>query len=107
MDESYKVYVKADENNNITRINSSAFLADTAGWIEIDEGIGDRYHHAQNHYLENPITDEHGRYNYLYVDGEIVEIAEADKPSIPPPEPTAGERIEALEAALLEVVLGG
>ena len=106
MDNNYKVYIKVDENNNITAVNSSAFLPDTTGYIEIDEGVGDKYHHAQNHYLDKPVTDEYGRYNYKWMD-EVVEIKEADKPSIPAPEPTAMERIEALEAALLEVVLGG
>ena len=47
MDEKYIVYVRADEAERIVEINSSAFLADTAGWTAIDEGYGDKYHHAQ------------------------------------------------------------
>lgn len=105
--DNYKVYIKADENNNITEINSSAFLSDITGYIEIDEGIGDKYHHAQNYYLEKFLIDDYGRYNYQYVDGEVVEIAETDKLPIPTPEPTQGERLEVLEAAMLEVILGG
>lgn len=38
MDEKYIVYVRADEAERIVEINSSAFLADTAGWTAIDEG---------------------------------------------------------------------
>lgn len=88
MDETYyKVYIKTGDDNNIVEINSSAFLSDTKGFIEIDEGTGDKYHHAQNHYLDKPIMDEYGRYNYQYIDGEVVEIAETEKPSIPIPEP--------------------
>lgn len=40
---THKVYAKTDKNGVITAINSSAFLTDTTGWTEIDEGEGDRY----------------------------------------------------------------
>ena len=42
-DSKYKVYIKTDNGNVITAINSSAFLSDTSSWTEIDEGEGDRY----------------------------------------------------------------
>lgn len=107
MDENYIVYAKTDTENNIIAINSSAFLQDTTGYIQIDEGMGDKCHHAQANYFEKGLFDEFGRCNYKYIDGEVVEIPEADKPPIPLPMPSQEERIEALEAALLEVVLGG
>ena len=44
--------------------------------------------------------------NYKLVDGALVELQELEKIT-PMPEPTDKERIEALEEALLEVVLGG
>ena len=44
--------------------------------------------------------------NYKFIGGILIELPEEEKPLILP-EPTAEERIEALEAALLEVVLGG
>ena len=69
---SYKVYVKTNDDGIITAVNSSAFLSDTTGWTEIDEGTGDRYHHAQGHYLDEPLTDENGIYNYLLIDGKPV-----------------------------------
>lgn len=62
MTTTYKVYVKTDAGGTITAVNSSAFLSDTTGWTEIDEGTGDRYHHAQGHYLDDPLVDEHGIY---------------------------------------------
>lgn len=75
MDETYyKVYIKIDGDNNIVEINSSAFLADTSGYIEIDEGTGDKYHHAQNYYLEKPLVDGHGRNNYQFINGKVVEV---------------------------------
>lgn len=69
--EEYKhiVYVKTDNNGVITAINSSAFV-DGIGWTEIDRGEGDKYHHAQGHYLECGLTDVDGLYNYKLVDGK-------------------------------------
>lgn len=109
MDENYIVYIKTDENSNVIAVNSSAFLLDATGWIEIDRGTGDRYHHAQGNYLDKPITDEYGRHNYRYTNGQVVEIPESEKTPIPhtDPAPSMMERIEALEAAMLEVILGG
>lgn len=73
MDEdSYKVYVKVDKNGIIIAINSSAFLTDTTDWTAIDEGVGDKYHHAQNNYLSAGLTDENGIFNYKLADGKLV-----------------------------------
>lgn len=101
-----KVYVKLNEQNEITQINSDIFLADTTGYVMIDEGEGDKYAHAQGNYLEKPLTDEQGRYNYKYVDGEVVEITEKAEVEIIP-QVTTEERLQALEEAMLEMVLGG
>ncbi len=96
---SHKVYALLSGNGEITAINSSAFIMDKTGWIEIDEGTGDRYHHAQNHYLPLPVTDKYGRCNFRFIDGEIVEIPKEEKPPGPPPSPDQGQRIAALEAS--------
>lgn len=73
---TYKVYVKTNTDGIITAINSSAFLPDVIiaadKWTEIDEGTGDRYHHAQNHYLAKPLIDDNGIFNYLLIDGKPV-----------------------------------
>lgn len=34
----YKVYIKINDNSEITEVNSSAFLTFIEGWIEIDSG---------------------------------------------------------------------
>ncbi len=82
-EELYKVYIKIDERNRIIGINSSAFLRDTEGWIEVDSGSGDKYHHAQNNYLPDPLVDENGLYNYRYIDGQAVRrSAEEKEPEI-------------------------
>lgn len=101
-----KVYVKLNENNEITQVNSDIFLVDATGWIEVDEGEGDMFAHAQSQYLVNGLIDEKGRYNYKLVDGEVVEITDKQDVEIEP-QITTEERIEALENAMLELLLGG
>lgn len=84
MDEnSYKVYAKIDENGIIIAINSSAFLTDTTNWTEIDEGEGDKYHHAQGNYLSVGLTDENGIFNYKLIDGKpMLRTAEEKTPEL-------------------------
>lgn len=66
-----KVYIKVNSTNEVTEINSEIFIRDLSGWILVGEGFGDKYAHAQGHYLDEPITTENGRYNYVYSDGHI------------------------------------
>lgn len=98
MNNEYKVYVSLS-NGYITSINSDIFLSEEEiqTMTEIDKGQGDKYAHAQGQYLEKGLIDEHGRYNYKLVEGKVVEVAEADKPTIEEPEQqaTAQDRIEA------------
>ena len=105
-----KVYVKLDENKIITQINSSIFLKDMTDYICIDEGTGDKYAHAQGNYLEKGLTDEKGRYNYKWYRNKLVELSDEEKEELfptPTPQPTNDERLEALESAMLEMILGG
>ena len=74
-----KVYIKIDEESNITEVGSSIFIEDPENRIEIDEGSGDRYVHAQGNYLPGPIRDEEGNYLYKYVNGEIYEVVQDDE----------------------------
>lgn len=64
--QSYKVYIKLNNRNYITAVNSSAFLVENDDWIEIDSGYSDKYHHAQGNYFNKPLADERGIYRYLY-----------------------------------------
>lgn len=86
----YKVYIKTT-NGIITEINSDAFLPNTTDWLEIDQGDGDRYHHAQGNYLPNPLITAQGVYRYKLADGKAVERTaeeiQADIAAIPPPPP--------------------
>ena len=65
--EPYIVYVKVNSDNYITAINSSTFISDTADWIKIDEGYGDKYHHAQGNYLPKNILTDSRVYRYKLV----------------------------------------
>ena len=90
----YKVYVRTDEQDCIVAINSSAFLADTEGWTQIDEGAGDRYHHAQGNYLDGPLMDEQCRYRYKLENGSVVArtAEELAADVLPEAEPTLADR---------------
>ncbi|MBQ7887196.1 MAG: hypothetical protein IJ313_09930 [Clostridia bacterium] len=109
--EPYIVYVKTDDANRITAVNSSTFLRDVTGWTEIDSGHDDKYHHAQGNYFPKPIMDMRGIYRYKLEDGKAVERTqeEMDADYVPPVhQPTDKERIAALEeenAVLLECLL--
>lgn len=98
MNNEYKVYVSL-QDGYITSINSEIFLSqeEIQTMTEIDKGQGDKYAHAQSQYLEKGLVDELGRYNYKFVEGKVIEVTEADKPTIKEPEQqaTAQDKIEA------------
>lgn len=71
----YIVYVKTNSSDYITAVSSSAFLADAAGWTELDRGYGNQYCHAQSNYFPEPIWTDGGAYRYKLVDGKAVECS--------------------------------
>ena len=99
----YTVYVKINSNSFITAVNSSAFLTDTTGWVEIDSGYGDKYHHAQGNYFDNLVMTMGGAYRYKLVDGKAVEctaeeIDAQELANVHPAKPTQLDVIEAQAA---------
>ena len=103
------VYVKPNANGYITAVNSSAFLTDTIGWVEIDRGYGDKYHHAQGNYLEKPIMTDGGAYQYKLVNKKPVEctpeeIAAQEEANRPAPVEPDGNVWDELDAAYQEGV---
>lgn len=97
----YIVYVKPIENGYITAVNSSAFLSDTTGWVEIDRGYVDKYHHAQGNYFSQPIWTEGGAYRYKLVNGKVkectaAEIARQEEAMKPVLTPTTDDVLNAL-----------
>lgn len=65
--DKYQVYIVIDGKNRIVSVDSSAFISDTTGWLQIDEGTGDRCHHAQGNYFPKPLYDDRGIPRYAYV----------------------------------------
>ena len=103
MKETIKVYVKINENNIITDINSSIFLNNVEGYIQIDEGSGDKYAHAQGNYLEKSLVDESGRFNYKFEDGKILELTEEEKNTLfPKNEVSTHSKQEEINSSLLK-----
>lgn len=109
----YKVYVSL-QDGYITSINSEIFLSEEEiqTMTEIGQGQSDKYTHAQSQYLEKELVDEHGRYNYKFVEGKVIEVAEADKPTIEEPKavPTEQDKINAqlmLQIAQLKAQMNG
>lgn len=97
--QTYKVYARVDAKGRILAINSDAFLPDTSGWVLIDEGTGDRYHHAQGNYL-GPVMNESGVPMFKLVDGVVMRrtAAEMDAETMPAEEkPSLEERLAELE----------
>lgn len=110
----YKVYVKLNEDKCVTLIDSEIFLTneEMQSMTNIDEGEGDKYAHAQSQYLEKGLIDKYGRYNYKFVEGKLVEVAEGDKPTIEEPKavPTEQQKINAqlmLQIAQLKAQMNG
>lgn len=105
--ESCKVLVQTDDAGRVTAINSDAFVSGD-GWTAIDEGEGDRYRHAQNNYLIEPLTDERGVYRYKLVDGLVAQRTQAemdaDFDARPAPEPTAEEKERTLLKAQIQAL---
>lgn len=105
MENEYKVYVSL-QDGYITSINSEIFLSqeEIVTMTEIDKGQGDKYAHAQSQYLEKGLADEYGRYNYKLVDGKVIDVVEAEKPTIKEPEQQATEQ-DKIEAQVMYTAL--
>lgn len=107
-EQPYKVLVRVDSAGRVVEINSSAFVQDATGLVEIDSGYGDRYHHAQGNYLPGPLMDERSIYRYKLVDGKPIErtAEEMDGDYTPPDQkPTTEQRVDALETTTDDIIL--
>ena len=118
-----KVYIQADDAGRIVRCEGGYTTpADLTGWIEIDEGTGDKYNLCQSHYFEGGLYTMDGIPRYRWDGSAAVlrtdEEMEADRAAIPEPKPskTVEDRLTALEAEAehtkadreaLNILLGG
>ena len=100
--EDYNVFIRVDDKGRVVGINSSAFLEDTTGWVQIDSGTGDKYHHAQGNYLSKPVYNWSGIPIYKMEMGEIKERSEEEiRADIKAPEKSEIEkRIETIEKSV-------
>ena len=105
----YTVYVLPDEENRIVDINSSAFLTDVSGWVEIDQGTEDKHHHAQRNYLPGALLDDRGICRYKLENGQPVERTQEEMDADwiePETKPSDADRITALEEQI-DMLLSG
>lgn len=72
IEEPTRVYIEIDSNGNVIKIFSSDFEKPQTTSILIDSGLGDKFRHAQSQYLDEPIINELGKYNYKYFSGQIL-----------------------------------
>ena len=69
-----KVYVMVDEGGRVTRCEGGLTTpADLTGWIQIDEGTGDRYNLCQSNYFDGGLYTDDGIPRYKLADGAPLE----------------------------------
>ena len=106
-----RVYILLDEKERIVRIEGEYSLPpDLTGWVQIDEGYGDRFSLAQSHYLDGGLYTMQGIPRYKYEGGACVlrsdaEIAE-DVANLPPPAPVEPTSAEAVQYKAALKILG-
>ena len=102
-----KVYIQTDTEGRILRCEGGYTTpADLTGWIEIDEGTGDKYNLCQSHYFDGGLYTMDGIPRYRWDGSAAVlrteEELEADRAARPAPPPTTDERITILEEQLVQ-----
>ena len=114
-EEKSKVYIQTDTEGRIIRCDGGYTTpADLTGWIEIDEGTGDKYNLCQSHYFEDGLYTTDGIPRYEWTGEAAVlrseDAIEQDRASVAQPEqpPTQQETEssvwEELDAAYREGV---
>ena len=72
-----KVYVLTDGQGRIVRCEGGYTTpADLTGWVQIDEGAGDRYNLCQTHYFDGGLCTGDGIPRYKLADGQAAERTE-------------------------------
>ena len=106
-----KVYVLTDGQGRIIRCEggyTTRNIIDPENWVQIDEGMGDKYNLCQSHYFEGGLYTSDGIPRYKLADGQAAERTEeelaADRAEVPAPPPTQEDRLSALEAAMLALM---
>ena len=122
-EEKSKVYIQIDNQGRILRCDGGYTTpADLTGWIEIDEGTGDKYNLCQSHYFDGGLYTMDGIPRYRWDGSSAIlrtdEELEADRAAIleSKPSKTVEDRLTAMEAEAeqakadreaLNILLGG
>ena len=111
-----KVYVLTDNRGRIVRCEGGytiGNITDFTGWVQIDEGTGDKYNLCQSHYFDSLYTDD-GIPRYALADGAPVlrsdEEIEADREAIahvPTETEILKQQVADLQNQILTKRLGG
>ena len=110
-DDKSKVYIQTDAEGRIILCDGGYTTpSDLTGWIEIDEGTGDKYNLCQSHYFVGGLYTMDGIPRYRWDGSAAVlrtdEEMEADRTALPKPEPTTLEaRVASLEADAAQAAL--
>ena len=102
-----KVYIQTDNDGHTLHCDGGYTTpSDLTGWIEIDEGTGDKYNLCQSHYFDGGLYTMDGIPRYKWDGSAAVlrtdEELEADRAERPAPPPTTDERITILEEQLVQ-----
>ena len=107
-----KVYIQIDTEGRILRCDGGYTTPDDlTGWLEIDEGNGDRYNLCQSHYFDGGLYTMDGIPRYRWDSSKPIlrsdEDLEADRSAIPEPKPsgTLEDRVAALESDAAQAAL--
>lgn len=74
-----QVYIKTNNEGYIEEVPSNIFLQEFTDWIQIDEGDGDKYAHAQSNYLSKPLYNSDNTHNYIFENSNIRETTDQEK----------------------------
>ena len=112
-----KVYVLTDDRSRIIRCEGGytiGNIADFTGWVQIDEGPGDKYNLCQSHYFDGGLYTDDGIPRYALADGAPVlrsdEEIEADRAAIvhaPTETEILKQQVADLQNQILTMRLGG
>ena len=109
--EGNKHYIRLDENGNIVKGFSDAFEQPKGDDIAINEQGGRHFRLPFESRVNPPLLTDEGIPLYKYENGEVkertAEEIQADIDALPDTPPSQQERLEALEDAMLEVILNG
>ena len=112
MEITSKVYVLTDDQSRIIRCEGGytiGNITDLSGWVQIDEGTGDKYNLCQSHYFDGGLYTVDGIPRYALADGAPVlrsdEEIEADR--LPDLETVRAAKIAEMSAACNAAINAG